>query len=140
MSTSRSDSQSQNASPYRRKRSNTVQSMLRSPVLESLAIGSSTELSLWVHEPKTTTADVIFNPEYWPGIAEGDYVKVTEVDEDSNSSWEKVGFLFVVKSPPDEARLSNTLQVSMYFIRNGCGCLFHPHRYLSRSLSPVHSD
>ena len=98
--------------------------MLRSPVLEPLAIGSSTELSLWVHDPKTTTVDVIFNPEYWPGIAEGDYVRVTEVSgvEESNSSWEKDGFLFVVKWPPDEARLSNTLQVSVYSIRNRSGC------------------
>lgn len=112
---SNSRSESQNASPYRRKRSNTVQSILRSPVLEPLAVGSSTDLSLWVHEPSTTPADVIFNPEYWPGIAEGDYIRVTEVVEDEdngNGAWEKDGFLFVVERPPDETKFSNTLQVS----------------------------
>lgn len=108
MSTSRS--QSQNASPYRRKRSNTVQSILRSPILEPLVLGSSTELSLWVHDPKTPSADVIFNPEYWPGIAEGDYVRVTELNGDEDGSWEKDGFLFVVKRPPEN--FSSALQVS----------------------------
>lgn len=97
--------------------------MLRSPVLGPLRVGSFTDLSLWVHDPKTTSTGVIFNPEYWPGIAEGDYVRVTEVvgDEDGNVVWEKDGFLrdgflFMVKPPPDDTRLSNTLQVSMYLL------------------------
>ncbi|EJD02181.1 uncharacterized protein FOMMEDRAFT_20964 [Fomitiporia mediterranea MF3/22] len=114
MSTSRSESQ--NASPYRRKRSNTVQSLLRSPVLEPLAIGSSTELSLWVLDTKASSADVIFNPEFWPGIGEGDYVKVTTVNEDDDghrSDWEKDGFLFMVKRPTEETRSLNTPQISV---------------------------
>lgn len=76
------------------------------------------DLTLWVHDPKTSSTDVIFNPEYWPGIAEGDYIRVTEVvgDEDGNVVWEKDGFLFVVKPPPDDTRLSSTLQVSMYLL------------------------
>ncbi|KAL5532853.1 IML1 [Sanghuangporus sanghuang] len=112
MSSSRS--QSQNASPYRRKRSNTIQSVLRSPILEPLAVGSSTELTLWVHDSKTASADVIFNPEYWPGIAEGDYVRVTEVNgNDDDGSWEKDGFLFKVKRSPEDAHFSNALQISV---------------------------
>ncbi|KAH8117101.1 hypothetical protein DFH11DRAFT_1840208 [Phellopilus nigrolimitatus] len=117
MSNSRSESQSQNASPYRRKRSSTVQSMLRSPVLASpLIIGNSKDLTLWVHDPTTTPVDVIFNPEYWSGVAEGDMIRVTEVvgDEEGNECWEKDGFLFVVKIPGEEAaRLRDTLQISV---------------------------
>lgn len=121
MSGSRSQSQSQTASPYRRKRSDTVQSSLRSPPPPSPAlIGDYIDLSLWVHE--TTPAsqpDVILNPDYWPGICNGDVVRITELSEspsDDNrrdDESEKRGYLFAVKRPGDEIRLSNTLQVSL---------------------------
>ncbi|KAI5117310.1 hypothetical protein M0805_005538 [Coniferiporia weirii] len=114
---SNSRSESQNDSPYRRKRSNTVQSMLRSPVSASpLVVGNSKDLTLWVHNPSTTPVDVIFNPEFWPGVAEGDMVRVVEVagDKDDDDCWERDGFLFVVKRPGDDAiRPSNTLQISV---------------------------
>ena len=115
MSTSRSRSQTE--SPYKRKRSSTVQSSLRSPiqVASPLVVGNSKILKLWVHDQKEKLEDVEFNPEYWPGVCEGDMIRVTEVtgEEEDGGLMERDGFLFVVKRPEDETRISSALQVRL---------------------------
>ena len=136
-----SRSQSQAASPYRRKRSNTVQSALRSPAPPSPAlIGDSIDLSLWVHDTAPASPpDVILNPDHWPGICDGDVVRITELgesigdeDEDDNEDEsEKRGYLFTVKRPGEETRISNTLQVSLRFFSTVQKSQEY-HRYLSQ--------
>lgn len=117
-STSQSRSQSQHESAYRRKRSSTLQSMLRSPVSASpLEVGNFKDLTLWVHavSPSNPVEDVTFNLEFWPGVAEGDMIRVTETggDGDGDARFERDGFLFVVKRPNDDSgRHSSALQVS----------------------------
>ena len=100
-----------------------MQSLLRSPVSASpLEVGNSKDLTLWVHDisPSGPTADVIFNLEAWPGVAEGDMLRVTEAggEEDGDARFERDGFLFIVRRPGDDAgRPSNTLQVSPSSLR-----------------------
>jgi hypothetical protein len=112
MTTSRAESINQ--PPYGRKRSNTVQSFLRSPVtpITPLCVGDSQVLSLWVHDAATQGNDVIFNSEYWPGAAEGDMIRVTAVPADGEelSLREQIGFLFIVQNH-DNRTLNNQLQV-----------------------------
>lgn len=117
MSTSRATSQA--PSPYARKRSNTVQSSLRSPISATpLTVGNAKDLTLWVHEQAN---DVVFNPDCWPGVAEDDMIRVTELDDEENDDmvhmdgrpWEKQGFLFMVKRHGEEAaRHAPALQVN----------------------------
>lgn len=94
MSSSRAQSQS---SRYSRNRSNTVQSAYKSiptpapPLLTpapSVRVGESNTLAAWVHDPEKSPA-VIFNHNWWPGIDEGDLLRVTLGNPDS-------GFLFFV--------------------------------------------
>ena len=115
MSTSRAPSQA--PSPYSRKRSSTLQSTLRSPISATpLSVGNSKDLTLWVQDQ---VSDVVFNPECWPGVAEGDMIRVTELVEDevgeevNGVPWERHGFLFIVKLNGEESmRHSAALQVS----------------------------
>lgn len=94
MSSSRAQSQS---SRYSRKRSNTVQSAYKSntvpappplPAAPSVRVGESKTLAAWVHDPERSAA-VIFNYTWWPGIDEGDLLRVTLGNSES-------GFLFFV--------------------------------------------
>jgi hypothetical protein len=95
MSTS-SRAQSQN-SRYSRKRSNTAQSAYKpnanatpssATVAPPVKVGESKTLAAWVHDPERSAA-VIFNHNWWPGINEGDLLRVTLGNPDS-------GFLFFV--------------------------------------------
>jgi len=100
MSTS-SRAQSQ-SSRYSRKRSNTAQSAYKantnaapSPLAAppSIKVGESKTLAAWVHDQekseKSEKSAVIFNHNWWPGINEGDLLRVTLGNPDS-------GFLFFV--------------------------------------------
>ena len=95
MSTS-SRAQSQ-SSRYSRNRSNTAQSAYKpntnatsSPLTAapSVKVGESKTLAAWVHDAEKSAA-VIFNHNWWPGINEGDLLRVTLGNPDS-------GFLFFV--------------------------------------------
>ena len=95
MSTS-SRAQSQ-SSRYSRKRSNTAQSAYKPnpnatpsslAAAPSVKVGESKSLAAWVHDPEKSAA-VIFNHNWWPGINEGDLLRVTLGSSDS-------GFLFFV--------------------------------------------
>ncbi|TDL24891.1 hypothetical protein BD410DRAFT_801634 [Rickenella mellea] len=88
MSNSRSESQN---APFSRKRSNTVQSLLRPRPPSPIQVGDSKTLTLWVDH---NSSDVSFNPEWWPGVCEGDMVKVTY--EDPEKPQNGAGFLFIV--------------------------------------------
>ncbi|KAI0312389.1 hypothetical protein OF83DRAFT_1067227 [Amylostereum chailletii] len=70
MSTSRAESQ------YSRRRSNTAQSVFRNPPAVPLKFGDSKVLTTWVHDPKDSP-HVLFNHAAWPGIVEGDLLKLT---------------------------------------------------------------
>jgi len=97
MSTS-SRAQSQ-SSRYSRKRSNTAQSAYKSNTVPapsplaappSIKVGESKTLAAWVHDQeKSEKSAVIFNHSWWPGINEGDLLRVTLGNSDS-------GFLFFV--------------------------------------------
>jgi hypothetical protein len=91
--------------PPGRRRSNTTQSIFRNPPLDPLPlkVDDSRVLNSWVHDPKES-ATVIFNQAYWPGVAEGDMLRVTGTHSDSGS-----GFLFEV--PQDDGCAKPQLQV-----------------------------
>ena len=102
MATSREQSQ------FGRRRSNTAQSTFRAipPPLTaiSLRLGDSKVLNAWVHDVKDSPA-VIFNQSWWPGVAEGDLLKVLS----SNADHPESAFLFLV--PKDEGCSKPQLQV-----------------------------
>lgn len=111
MSTS-SRAQSQ-SSRYSRKRSNTAQSAYKSntsatPSLlapaPSIKVGESKTLAAWVHDHEKSTA-VIFNHSWWPGITEGDLLRVTLGNSES-------GFLFFV--PREDNSVKPQLQVCVF--------------------------
>lgn len=105
MSTVRPDSQSQPVLQYGRKRSNTAQSLARMPPSTPgapLKLGDSKVLNTWVHDPKESSK-VIFNQSWWPGVAEGDLLRVTQSENTS-------GYLFIV--PKDEGCPKPTLQAN----------------------------
>jgi len=54
----------------------------------SVKVGESKALAAWVHDHEKS-ATVIFNHNWWPGINEGDLLRVTLGNSDS-------GFLFFV--------------------------------------------
>jgi hypothetical protein len=81
MSSSRAESQH---SHFGRRRSNTAQSVLRPlplPPAPPLNVGDTKSFSLWVHETKDAP-DVLFNHSSWPGVAEGDLMKVNKEGHD----------------------------------------------------------
>lgn len=106
MATVRPDSQSQPTLQYARKRSNTAQSLARIPQAGTtgvpLKLGDSTVLNTWVHDPKEYPK-VILNRSWWPGVAEGDLLRVTQSEDTS-------GYLFTV--PKDEGCPKPTLQAN----------------------------
>jgi DEP domain-containing protein 5 len=102
MTTSRAESQHPQ---YGRRRSNTATSMMRSPAPAGpLKVGDSKVFNSWVHDPKDSQS-VIFNQLWWPGVAEGDMLRVTGSGADGDGS----GFLFIV--PKDEGCAKPQLQV-----------------------------
>lgn len=113
MTLSRAESQH---TQYGRRRSNTATSVLRSPAPAPpppLKVGDSKVFNSWVHEPKESQA-VIFNQSWWPGVVEGDMLRVTgNTGTGTAADAEKVlddgGFLFIV--PKDEGRAKPQLQV-----------------------------
>ncbi|KAF7986603.1 hypothetical protein HWV62_26386 [Athelia sp. TMB] len=100
------------ATQYGRRRSNTATSVLRSPApapFPSLKIGDSKVLNSWVHETKESKA-VIFNQAWWPGVEEGDMLRVTASTEmKDEKQQDDGGFLFIV--PKDEVCPKPQLQV-----------------------------
>jgi hypothetical protein len=100
MSTTRAESQHPQ---YGRRRSDTAQSILRSVPSSPLKIGDTKVLNLWVHDTKES-GNVLFNQSWWPGVVEGDMLRVTSCNSDGGS-----GFLFVV--PKDDSSLKSMLQV-----------------------------
>jgi len=69
-----------------------------------LKFGDYKILNSWVHDPKES-ATVIFNQSWWPGVTEGDILRITGTNSDDPSS----GFLFTV--PKDEGCVKPQLQV-----------------------------
>jgi hypothetical protein len=67
-----------------------------------LKVGDSKVFNSWVHDPKESQL-VIFNQAWWPGVAEGDMLRV------SGSGVDDSGFLFIV--PKDEGCTKPQLQV-----------------------------
>ncbi|KAL4252374.1 Vacuolar membrane-associated protein IML1 [Abortiporus biennis] len=106
MSTSRSESQP--PSNYGRKRSNTAQSIYKTPQLPPappLQVGDSRTLTTWV-DPKDSKEfqNVILNQSLWPGVAEGDLIQLRSSNSDKSA-----GVLFVV--PKDEGIPKHQLQI-----------------------------
>ncbi|KAI0034036.1 hypothetical protein K488DRAFT_46416 [Vararia minispora EC-137] len=95
MSISRAESQ------YSRRRSNTAQSIFRAPSVP-LKIGDSKTFTAWVHDPKDSPT-VLVNHAVWPGIAEGDLVRLSHGSADGDGA-----LLFVV--PKEEAGNKPQLQ------------------------------
>ncbi|KAG6860105.1 hypothetical protein C0995_015716 [Termitomyces sp. Mi166 len=102
MTTSRAESQQPQFS--RRNRSNTTQSILRPTPVAPLKFGDSKVLNTWVHDPKDD-AKVIFNQSWWPGVAEGDLLRVMG----ANADGPEFAFLFCV--PKDDGCAKPQLQV-----------------------------
>ena len=105
-------SRSRDPSQFGRIRSNTAQSST-----VSLSLGDSTVLNAWVHDVKDSHA-VIFNHSWWPGVAEGDLLKVVSSNADNPES----AFLFMV--PRDEGCPKPQLQVCFSFIKSCSGSIF----------------
>ncbi|KAG6334521.1 hypothetical protein ID866_4574 [Astraeus odoratus] len=103
MTTVRAESQ---VSQYGRRRSNTVQSMsIGNSPPAALKLGDFKVLNSWVHDPKESPK-AIFNQSWWPGVVEGDVLRVTALQ-----SAESSGYLFTV--PKDEGCSKPTLQISL---------------------------
>ena len=112
---------SREQSLFGRRRSNTGQSTFR-PILPtsattvSLKLGDSKVLNAWVHDVKDSPA-VIFNQSWWPGVAEGDLLKVLSSNADHPDS----AFLFMV--PKDEGCPKPQLQVCFSFHKQYSGLI-----------------
>ncbi|KAG6863860.1 hypothetical protein C0991_002582, partial [Blastosporella zonata] len=104
MSTSRAESQQPQYN--RRNRSNTAQSILRPIPVIPLKYGDSKILNSWVHDPKDD-AKVIFNQSWWPGVSEGDLLRV----RGANAEDPDFSFLFAV--PRDDGCVKPQLQISI---------------------------
>jgi hypothetical protein len=103
MATSREQSQ------YGRRRSNTAQSNFRAvPLIPTsiglLKIGDSKTMNAWVHDVKDSHS-VIFNQVWWPGVVEGDCLRVVSGNAENPES----AFLFMVLK--DEGCSKPQLQV-----------------------------
>lgn len=132
---SRAQSQS---SRYSRKRSNTAQSAYKPSAsatpsssltaVPSVKVGESKTLAAWVHDPEKSAA-VIFNHNWWPGIDEGDLLRVTLGNSDS-------GFLFFVPGednnsvrPQLQVRISITPEMFHVTISLSPSQDIHPWKY-----------
>lgn len=91
-----------------RRRSNTAQSILRSvpPVITTLQVGDYKILNAWVHDNVKESNAILFNQSLWPGVVEGDMLRITASSEDSDPG---AGILFIV--PRDEGSSKPQLQV-----------------------------
>ncbi|KAH7889491.1 hypothetical protein F5I97DRAFT_1800751 [Phlebopus sp. FC_14] len=105
MSTLRPEPQLQ-AQQHGRRRSNTAQSILRNHPSTPLKRGDSKIFNSWVHDPKES-AKVIFNQSWWPGVAEGDMLRVSRTQSEDDTC----GYLFMV--PKDEGCTKPNLQISL---------------------------
>lgn len=113
MSTSRAESQQPR---FGRARSGTGQSILRPlPPPPRLKDGDFKVLNSWVHDIRES-ANVILNQALWPGVAEGDVLRVVS----SNAEDRESGFLFIV--PKDEGCVKTQLQISIpKAVADACG-------------------
>lgn len=109
-----SRSESQQPPQYGRKRSNTIQSVLKSttssvsiPVVPAIPLrtGDSKILTIWVHDPKDSPS-VVLNHVWWPGVQEGDLLQLRAQPPEQGSGHKA---LFQVPKP-DEA-IKHQLQV-----------------------------
>jgi hypothetical protein len=103
---------SREQSQFGRRRSNTAQSSFRAPPPASLSIGDNKILNAWVHDVKDSHS-VIFNQTWWPGVAEGDCLRVFSNDADNAET----AFLFIV--PKDDNCPKPQLQVCFL---SSCAC------------------
>lgn len=98
MTSSRAESQH---SHIGRRRSNTAQSILRAlppPTPAPLKVGDCKTLNLRVHEAKDALG-VLFNHSTWPGVVEGDLVRVNRhAPENLDESF----LFFVPKEDPSQ--------------------------------------
>ncbi|KAG6868803.1 hypothetical protein C0993_010099 [Termitomyces sp. T159_Od127] len=121
MTTSRAESQLP-----RRNRSNTAQSILRPTPVAPLKFGDSKVLNTWVHDPKDDPK-VIFNQSWWPGVSEGDLLRVMG----SNMKNPETAFFLCV--PKDDGCVKPQLQVD----KQDCGAeyveLVFQDQYLGRN-------
>ncbi|KAI0075621.1 hypothetical protein K474DRAFT_1664070 [Panus rudis PR-1116 ss-1] len=102
MSISRSESQNHYNG---RRRSNTAQSIFKNPpVSQPLKYGDTKVLTAWVHDPKDSP-NITLNQSWWPGVAEGDLLRLTPQTDPST------GFLFKVTK--DEGNNKHQLQISI---------------------------
>ncbi|THH20912.1 hypothetical protein EW146_g569 [Bondarzewia mesenterica] len=94
MSTSRAESH------YGRHRSDTAQSVYRAVSKPSapLKVGDSKVLSAWVHDTKESP-HVRLNRTYWPGVAEGDLLKLTLGNAET-----KKGVLFIMSNEDNSTK------------------------------------
>jgi hypothetical protein len=98
---------SREPSQFARKRSNTAQSNFRVvSTFVPLKVGDSKVLHAWVHDVRESPA-VIFNYSWWPGVQEGDCLKVSSNDSEDT----ELAFLFTV--PRIEPCPKPQLQVRM---------------------------
>ncbi|KAF9564257.1 hypothetical protein CPC08DRAFT_816078 [Agrocybe pediades] len=96
-------------SQYSRRRSNTGQSTFRPIPLyppAPLVYGDSKILNAWVHDVKDTHS-VLLNQSWWPGVREGDLLRVSSTSADDQDS----AFLFIV--PRDDYCAKPQLQISV---------------------------
>lgn len=83
---------SREQSQFSRKRSNTAQSNFRVvSTFVPLKVGDTKVLHAWVHDVRESPS-VIFNSSWWPGVQEGDCLRVSSNDSE-DIDW---GFLFTV--------------------------------------------
>jgi len=98
-------------SQYSRRRSNTGQSSFRAlpvhPPAAPLVVGDSKVLNAWVHDVKDSHA-VLLNQSWWPGVKEGDLLRVSSSSADDEDS----AFLFIV--PRDDYCAKPQLQVRVF--------------------------
>lgn len=120
MTASRAESQQ---SHFGRRRSNTTQSILRQvpPTINPLKVGESKVLNLWVHDTKDSPS-ILFNHSWWPGVTEGDLLRVASVSAGVDSS-----FLFVV--PKEDGSAKPQLQVGICY--SGVAYIVHPKPQIS---------
>ncbi|KAI6028590.1 hypothetical protein F5J12DRAFT_903538 [Pisolithus orientalis] len=119
MTTARTDSQT---IQYGRRRSNTLQSTIGNPPPAPLKHGDFKVLNTWVHEPKESPK-VIFNQSWWPGVAEGDVLRITAPQSEDFS-----GILFTISLPKNAADvfgLKNNTEVTVTKVdREEYSCVF----------------
>lgn len=84
-------------------------------MITTLQVGDYTILNAWVHDNVKESNAILFNQSLWPGVVEGDMLRITASNEDSDPG---AGILFIV--PRDEGSSKPQLQVrvSPLFLNN----------------------